>query len=59
MLETYKELGIDALELDLRNSFMGKMMMNQARTVVEQTIRLVKCSGDLNTQHLQFLNNHF
>ena len=40
MLETCTNLGLDALELDLRNSFMGKMVMNQARTVVEQTIRL-------------------
>jgi hypothetical protein len=39
MLDNYVKEGIDALELDLRTSFMSKMNANQARTVVEQTIR--------------------
>jgi hypothetical protein len=39
MLETSKSQGVEALELDLRTSFMKKMMANQERTIIEQTIR--------------------
>jgi hypothetical protein len=39
MLEHFTENGIEALELDLRTSFLNKMVVNQDRTVIEQTIR--------------------
>ena len=39
MLDHFKQQGIDALELELRTSFTNKMVANQERTIVEQTIR--------------------
>ncbi len=42
MLETSKTQGVEALELDLRTSFMKKMMANQERTIIEQTIRFLR-----------------
>jgi hypothetical protein len=39
MMNNFKVCGLEALELDLRTSFMSKMVTNQERTIVEQTIR--------------------
>ena len=39
MLEHISQHGLESLELGLRTSFLNKMVANQERTIVEQTIR--------------------